>query len=386
MDEPDATDGSKPVRLIVPSRAGTARPGAAGTSTAQFVPRVLIVLLLLALAYAAWSGIHVLLQAFAGVLFAVFLSALSTWLSRHAGLRYGWALAIVVVALFVLAGGVTWLLANRLATEVMEVKEELPRSFQQLQVYLKEYSWGKMLVETGPKTAGELTQQVGEFTRLTGFVASVAHFLEGLAVILIVGIFGAAEPGVYRDGVLHLVPRLHRRRAEQALDAVIFNLRWWLVGQVVLMLLIWVTTTVGLWLTGMRLALALGFIAGVLELVPYIGAWLSAVPALLIALLAGPEYVVMTAALYLGLHIVEGYVLVPLIQRRAVHLPPALTLVMQFLIGALLGVLGLFVAAPLTVVGLVLVKMLYVEDALGDETVDVPGEPGNELRPVAKEG
>jgi predicted PurR-regulated permease PerM len=385
MDEPDVANGSKPARLLVPSRSGQAHPDAA-TPTAQFVQRVLVLLLLLAVAYVAWSGVHVLLQAFAGVLFAVFLSALSSWLSRHAGISYRWALVVIVLGLLVVAGGATWLLADRVATQTVQIKKELPRSFKQLQDYLKEYQWGHMLVESAPETAQRVTQEVGNFTRLTGLVAGVARFLEALVVILVVGVFGAAEPKVYREGVLHVVPRFHRRRAEQALDAVIHNLRWWLVGQVVLMLLIWITTTVGLLLIGVPLALALGFIAGVLELIPYVGPWLSAVPALLIALLAGPEYVMMTAALYLGLHIVEGYVLVPLIQRRAVHLPPALTLVMQVLIAELLGVLGLFVAAPLTVVGLVLVKMLYVEDALGDETVDVPGEQGNEAKPVAKEG
>src|SRR5207249_5129024 len=102
---------------------------------------------------------------------------------------------------------------------------------------------------------------------------------------------------------------------------------------------------------------------------------LSAVPAALISLLLGPWHLAMTLALHLGLHILEGYILVPLVQRRAVHLPPSLTLVAQLLLGDLLGVLGLFVAAPLTVSVVVVLKMLYVEDALGDETVEVLNLP-----------
>jgi predicted PurR-regulated permease PerM len=117
-----------------------------------------------------------------------------------------------------------------------------------------------------------------------------------------------------------------------------------------------------------------------LELVPYIGPWLSAIPAALMALLLGPTELLMTLGLYLGLHVVEGYVLVPLIQRRTVKLAPALTLVLQILLGSMLGILGLFVAAPLTVAMVVLVKMLYVEDALGDQSVDVPGEPDNVVK------
>jgi predicted PurR-regulated permease PerM len=95
---------------------------------------------------------------------------------------------------------------------------------------------------------------------------------------------------------------------------------------------------------------------------------------------------VATLALFLALHLLECYVLLPLVQRRAVLMPPALTLILQVLFGELLGLMGLFVAAPLTVAAVVLLKMLYVEDTLGDEAVDVPGEPGNEQKPARKTG
>jgi predicted PurR-regulated permease PerM len=215
---------------------------------------------------------------------------------------------------------------------------------------------------------------------LTGFVSGVAGFLEATIVILVVGIFGAAEPDLYKAGLFHLVPSRQRRRVGEALEAVVFNLRHWLVGQLTLMVILGITTAAGLRLIGMPQALTLGIMAGILELVPYIGAWLSAVPALLIALLEGPQYVLYTAGLYLFLHLLEGYILHPLIQRRAAHLPPALVLVSQAVMGEMFGPLGLFVAAPLTVAIMVLLGMLYVEDTLGDETVHVPGEPGEEAK------
>jgi predicted PurR-regulated permease PerM len=351
----------------------------------MFVRRVIVLLLILTMFYAAWQGIHVLLEAFAGLLFGVFLHGLSDRLRQRTGLRYGWALTLVTVGLFVVAGAASWLLWNRVAEQVGEMTQKLPESLAQVRNYLSEYAWGKLLLEQVPKTTESLTEHVGQFTQVTGLVAGVARFLEAVIIILIVGIFGAAEPGLYRAGVLHLVPPDNRGRAEEALDAIMFNLRWWLMGQAVLMVLMAITTTLGLWLIGVPFALALGLIAGMLEIVPYIGAWMSALPAFLMALLVGPSEVVMTLGLYLGLHVLEGYVLVPLIQRRAVELPPALTLVMQFLLGELLGFLGLLVAAPLTVVLVILVKMLYVEDALGDENVDVPGEPGNAEKPAVHE-
>jgi len=169
-------------------------------------------------------------------------------------------------------------------------------------------------------------------------------------------------------------------------DALAYNLRWWLLGQVFLMIMIAITTTVGLWLMGIPLALSLGLIAGALELIPYLGPWLSAVPAALVALLLSHAHLLGTLGLYLGLHILEGYILLPLVQRGTVLLPPALTLIAQVLLGDLLGVMGLFVAAPLTVCAVVRLKMLYVEDTLGDEAVNVPGELGNEQKPAAGTG
>jgi predicted PurR-regulated permease PerM len=306
---------------------------------------------------------------------------LSDWLSRRSGLSYGWALAAVVAVLVLLTVGLGWLLANRLAVQAMQLSQELPQSLQRIQDYLEASPWGRFLLDKAPQAA-ESFAQPSEFWRVTGVVSGVTTFLVAAVVILFVGIFGAAEPAVYKRGLLYLVPPWGRPRVAQALDEVALNLRGWLVGQACLMLLIGVTTAAGLWLLGIPMALVLGLLAGILELVPYLGAWLSAVPAALIALLLGPWYLVMTLALYLGLHILEGYVLVPLIQRRAVHLPPALTLVAQLLLGELLGVLGLLVAAPLTVSAVVFLKRLYVEDALGDKSVEGPGEPDRVAPPL----
>ncbi len=337
---------------------------------------VLLAVLVVALAYLLWRGLHVLLQAFAGVLFAVFLSALAEWLSKNTRLSYGWSLAIVVVVLLLVAGGGGYLLANHLAVEGDKLSKELPQSLNKLRADLGQYPWGRVLVEHEAHARDSLAQ-MGADVGFGGLLSGVTSLLVTGLVIVFVGIFGAAEPGLYRAGLLHLVPPAQRERAGESIDALTFNLRWWLVGQAVLMVVMWGTTTAGLWAIGLPFALTLGLIAGILELVPYVGPWLSAIPAALIALTAGPTALMLTLALYLGLHVLEGYVLLPLVQRRAVHLPPALTLVAQVLLGELLGLMGLFVAAPLTLCAVVLLKMLYVEDTLGDEAIDVPGAPGH---------
>jgi predicted PurR-regulated permease PerM len=364
---------------VAPPNGRETGPAPPATDLAEFARRVavavLIAVLLLGIVYVLWRGVHVLLQAFAGVLFALFLTTLSDWLSRRTRLSYGWALGGVVLGLLMVTGAMGWFLSNSLAAQFRDLSRQLPQSLEQLRDYLGQYEWGRLLLQDLPEPR-QIMAWVGEFSRVSGFLQGAADFLVAGVLILVVGIFGAAEPDLYRAGLLHLVPPAQRRRVSEAMEALVFNLRGWLVGQIFLMIVIGLTTVIGLELLGVPLALSLGLIAAILEMVPYVGAWIAAVPAVLVALLVSPAHAVLTGGLYLGLHVLEGYVLLPLVQRRAVHLPPALTLVMQVLLADLLGLMGLFVAAPLTVCLVVLLKMLYVEDTLGDRTVHVAGEPG----------
>jgi predicted PurR-regulated permease PerM len=388
MDNQQQPDGPRPSSLLIPSQEPCESPPHPPKVeligfARQVVVAVLITVLILAIAYFLWRGVQVLLQAFAGVLFAVFLAALSDWLSKHTNLSYRWSLAVVVLGLFLITGGIGFLLWNLLSIQIGELVQTLPLSLEKIKAYLMQYTWGQYLVENAPSAASGLAD-VGQFTKITGFVSGVAGFVEAGIVILIVGIFGAAEPDVYKTGLLYLVPPRRRTRAGEAVDAIAYNLRHWMVGQVALMVILGITTWAGLSLIGVPLALALAVMAGILELIPYVGAWIAAVPAAMIALLKGPEYLAYTLGLYLILHLLEGYVLSPLIQRRAVHLPPALTLVAQVLMGEMFGILGLFVAAPLTVAAMVLLKMLYVEDTLGDNAVKVPGERRDEVNALSQ--
>jgi predicted PurR-regulated permease PerM len=377
-----------------PPRSAFTRPAPAPAEAPHPAPhagliaytrRVIVTLLLVALAYLLWRGTHVLLQAFAGVLFAVFLHALAEWFHKRTGVRYGWSLTVVVVVLLLVAGGLGWLLSSRIAGQAAQLADKVPQSVQQLRDTLNQTALGQKVL--GQVSQGQVSfADVTRFFHVQDILSGVTAFLVTAVVIFFVGVFGAAEPGLYRAGLLHLVPARHRRRATEAVGAVAFNLRWWLLGQVFLMVAIGASTGVGLWIIGVPLAMTLGIIAGVFELVPYLGPWLSAVPASLMALLVGPSHLIATLALFLALHLLEGYVLLPLVQRRSVMMPPALTLIMQVLFGELLGLMGLFVAAPLTVALVVLLKMLYVEDTLGDEAVQVPGEPGNDPAPARKTG
>ena len=128
-------------------------------------------------------------------------------------------------------------------------------------------------------------------------------------------------------------------------------------------------TAIALWLLGVPLAVALGVIAGVLNFIPNFGPWIAAIPALLVAVLQSPQHALAVALLYLVLQSVDGYVLTPLVDRKSVELPPVFTITAQVLLGVVFGFIGILLASPLTAVAMILIKMLYVEDLLGDQTI-----------------
>jgi predicted PurR-regulated permease PerM len=155
----------------------------------------------------------------------------------------------------------------------------------------------------------------------------------------------------------------------EVLDAIGHVLQRWLVGQLVLMAIVGTITWIGLALLGVPFALPLALFAGLSEFVPYVGPIVAAIPAVLVGFAEGPHLALWVAGLYIAVQSIESYVLTPLIQQRAVYLPPALLLFSQVVLGVTAGPLGVIVATPLAAAGLVAVNKLYVEDVLGDKSV-----------------
>jgi predicted PurR-regulated permease PerM len=187
-----------------------------------------------------------------------------------------------------------------------------------------------------------------------------------ILVIVFLGIYFAAEAALYANGLIRLFPVARRRRAGEILHETASALWYWMLGRLFSMCVLGVLAILGLWLLGVPLPVALGFLVGILAFIPYLGAFVSAVPAVLLAAATRLDLALYVIILFFGIHLTEGYLLVPLVQRRIVHLPPALTLSAQIILGVLAGFLGLLLATPLVAATLVIIRMGYVEDLLGD--------------------
>jgi predicted PurR-regulated permease PerM len=321
-----------------------------------------------------WYTRHVFLLAFAGVLLAVLFSSLAQLVCRYTRLPYRWSLALVLVLLAVAVGLGVWLLGQQIAQQASDLVRSLPQSIERLRRQLQQYAWGEWLVHHVVQGQSMLSES-DLFARITGVASSTVSFVAGIAVVLFVGVYGAAESGLYVDGMTRLAPIAYRQRFRTVLLTVGYNLRWWLWGQLATMTMVGVLVGVGLGLLGIPQALALALLAFALDLIPNVGPVLAAIPGLMLASTQGTGTLLYAVALYWGVQILEGYVVLPLIQRKTVWLPPAVGLLSILLFGLIGGPIGVLVAAPLSVALMTLVKMLYVEDLLGDCSLDVPGAP-----------
>jgi predicted PurR-regulated permease PerM len=297
-----------------------------------------------------WALGDVLLLVFAAALLAAGLRGAATRVSRTLGCPESVSLAAVVLILTAVLGLTLWWTGPRFVTEAALLRDQLTTQWHTLRAWLGTKPWGDALLNQLPSSLGGGTE--GSIApRVAGTIAGALWSAVGLlgTLILLVAstLYFAAAPYVYIDGSLRLVPRRIRGRTREIVIMVGHTLKLWLAGQLFDMLVVGVVTGTGLFLLDIPLAFILGVLAGLLNFVPYVGAIAGAVPAILIALAKGPQDAIFVAALYLVVQGLEGNVLSPLIQRRAVDLPPAATILAQTALGGLFGLPGIIFATPL---------------------------------------
>lgn len=330
-----------------------------------------LVAFLIVLANFVSAALNILLLLFLCVLLALGLRGIVDWLAAHTPLSEKVALALVTLGLIALIVGFGVLVGPRLVEQFNELGTALPEAVRRLEEQLSQTSWGKSLVEQLPSVS-EMGRQFFSisgsdvFSRITGVVSSAFSFLSSVVVVLFITFYLALQPRIYVRNFLRLVPIERRKRVWETLDEVKKTLQKWLLVRFISAIEVGVLTFIGLMLLGVPLALPLSIIAAVGAFIPTFGPLLAVAPAALVALIQGPEMSLVVVILYTSVQAFDNYVVTPILEKSLLYLPLAYTLTAQLFFGVIAGPFGLVLAAPIAAALVIVVRMMYVEDVLGD--------------------
>ncbi|HLZ44950.1 MAG TPA: AI-2E family transporter [Gemmatimonadales bacterium] len=326
--------------------------------------------------------IDVLLLVFLAILVAVYLSAITDWAERRFGLRRWIGLAVTVLATLAVIASIGALLAPPLVEQTRALISSLPQTLTKIQSVLARWaSQYPVLDQTdlaNPSSGYVSSLVTGTVGFLSGSILKYVRgggmlFIEGASVV-VMSLYLARQPGLYRDGLISLFAPRHRAIATQVFDDASATLRAWVVGQLIAMAVLAMLTAIGLLALGVPYWLAFGIFTGMVAIIPFFGSLFSTIlPALF--MVASGDWLKVLLVLLLGVvvHVLEGNVVVPRIMQRTVELPPVLTIASVLVMGSLLGAVGLIVAVPVLCVTMVLVRHVLHSH--------VYGEPGR-LKPA----
>jgi predicted PurR-regulated permease PerM len=345
-----------------------------------------------AIAFAAlllftWYFAATLFLIFAGMLLGVALNAMTTMLGRVVRLPHSLRLTIVCLVLASLLSGAVFLGGATIAQQATALSDTIKSQLVGVKAFLERNGFDTSSFDIGNPgapaassttatpgatthnlpSAGALASSGGAivsqtFKLLLGTVSAVGNFF----IVLFLGLTFAAQPGVYRTGLLFMAPARHRARATVIVDRIGDTLERWLMAQIITMFAVFVVTWIGLALIGIQSAFILGIQAGLLAFIPTIGALIAGLIVVLASLASGWVAAASAFALFLGVHALESYILTPIIQRHALDIPPATLFAFQILLGVVFGIWGIALALPLMAIAKVMIDHFKADEASAD--------------------
>jgi predicted PurR-regulated permease PerM len=335
-----------------------------------------------AIAFAAlllftWYFAATLFLIFAGMLLGVALNAMTNILCRVVGLPHSLRLTIVCLVLAGLLSGVVFLGGATIAQQAKVLSDTIKSQLVGVKAFLEKNGIDTSYLDLGnpaatpgaPTTAtpgaapthnlpsaGAIASSGGAIVSQTlklllGTVSAVGNFF----IVLFLGLTFAAQPGVYRSGLLFMAPARQRASATIIVDRIGETLERWLIAQILTMAAVFLVTWIGLAIIGIQSSFILGIQAGLLAFIPTVGALLAGLIVVLASLASGWVAAASAFALFLGVHALESYILTPIIQRQALDIPPATLFAFQILLGVVFGIWGIALALPLIAIAKVMI-------------------------------
>ncbi len=344
----------------------------------------------------AWYFAATLFLIFAGILLGVALNAMSNLLKRVIGGPHAARLALVCVILAGLLSGVVFLGGSTIAQQATVLSNTLKSQLVNVKAFLEKHGVDTSYLELGGTTpgaanataassdaatpsspsssssplaqrnlpsAGALASSGGAIVSQTlklllGTVSAVGNFF----IVMFLGLSFAAQPSVYRKGLLHMSPARHRASVTAVVDRIGDTLERWLIAQIITMAAVFLVTWIGLSAIGIQSSFILGIQAGLLAFIPTVGALIGGLIIVLASLASGWVAAASAFVLFLGVHALESYILTPIIQRQALDIPPATLFAFQILLGVVFGLWGLALALPLMAIVKVVIDFCRQED------------------------
>ncbi len=284
----------------------------------------------------AWNASASLLLLFAGLLMASFMDVGVWLLGKVVPLARRWRAILVALVVFGAAAAAIWYGGRTLVQQSGEIASTLEDQIDALQSQVAKIGIPGLQVDDleRDETADDVSTMIDRVRTMASVTLSVAS---SLVVIFFFGLFLTIEPTLYRDGAVSLLPVSRRARVAEVMDDLGATLRRWLLGQSVSMIVVFaVAYPMFLWI-GLPYAFLLALQAGLLTFIPLIGQFIAGIPIILIGLSVGGSTGTYAIGAYVVLQVLESNVLTPIVQRRAVYVPPALILGGQVLMGTLFG-------------------------------------------------
>lgn len=318
---------------------------------------------LLAIAFSLfllWQASGAIIIILVGIVMGVALSAAADGIARFAPLSREASLAVFIVLILAAVGLGIWFGGTAFVSQLQSYLQAVQNVGRQLQEFLARGSGGLF-----PEGSINLDEAMPRFATIFGSAARLFAALSEIAIDVVIiaflAVFFAWQPCAYRSGLLALVPQDKRPMIRQAIDRAAKAIRKWLVGQTISMVVVFFATLISLLLVGMPYAVLLAFLSGVLTFVPTLGPFFAGVAIVIAGLSVSVELGLYGLGVYILIQFIEAYIVTPLVQNEAVHLPPAATLGAQLVGGAIFGTLGFAFAVPLAAALRALVLELYVD-------------------------